>query len=95
MMLLFTEILMANLMQASQDCGRERPENLSMNADIGGLGTRVGTYIAEIITITLAVLGHFHAEWAGAKEFGAAHLLCMCTSLTMHSYLFCEHNGTV
>jgi len=88
MILLFIEILRATLIQASQHCERERPENLSMNADIGGIGTRVGTYIAEIITIILAGLGHFHAEWAGAKEFGAAHLLCMYTSLTILSRPF-------
>ena len=46
-----------------------------VNADIGGIGIRVGLYIPVGLAVVTLLLGVLHREDTGAKEIGSAQLL--------------------
>lgn len=59
--------------EAYSPCVSDPP--ISMNPDIGGLGTRVGLYISDSMAVAHALLGHFHTETSGTKQLCSAQVL--------------------
>jgi len=51
------------------------PDNLIVDADIGGVGVRAGLYIPICLIFLTLTFGFFVTEENGAKELGGAQLL--------------------
>ncbi|KAK0705418.1 hypothetical protein B0H67DRAFT_558031 [Lasiosphaeris hirsuta] len=60
-------------------------ESYQLDADIGGDGIRIATWVQEIVLILVAIVGTFHSLATGAKEIGAGlavtHTSLVCALL--------------